>query len=145
MPSRKDVDPLRMPRGYLPDLMLIDVLHDPRRYRYRLVGTNVVGATGEERTGQFFHDVPFFRAYPTVLQQYEQVTETRRPIYSPEPFTNLRTGTAYKVDRLVLPLSSDDRLVDMLLVLFRFRSGPYASNASARRSLRKPVPLASSA
>ncbi|MGH6959636.1 MAG: hypothetical protein ACREE7_04055 [Dongiaceae bacterium] len=42
MPRRADIDPLEIPRRNLPDLMLIDVLHDPERYRYRLVGTRVV-------------------------------------------------------------------------------------------------------
>lgn len=126
MPARTDVDPLQVPRRYLPNLMLIDVLHDPRRYRYRLVGTNVVGATGADRTGRFFDEVPFFRAHPAVIQQYETVVETHQPLHSLEPFTNLITGSAYEVDRLLLPLSNDGRLVDTVLVLFQFNTGPYA-------------------
>jgi len=126
LPARKDIDPLEVPSGYLPNLMLIDVLHEPRRYRYRLVGTNVVGATGTDRTGRFFDEVPFFRTYPAVIQQYETVVETRQPLYSLEPFTNLATGSTYEVDRLLLPLSTDGRLVDTVLVLFQFNTGPYA-------------------
>jgi hypothetical protein len=126
IPSRKDIDPLRIPRGYLPDLMLIDVLHDPRRYRYRLVGTNVVAATGEDRTGRFFDSLSFFQAYPLVLQQYETVVETARPLHSLEPFTNPRNATGYEVDRLLLPLSTRGHFVDAVLVLFRFKTGPHA-------------------
>jgi hypothetical protein len=36
MPSRKDLDPLQIGPEFLPNLMLIDVLREPRRYRYRL-------------------------------------------------------------------------------------------------------------
>jgi len=126
MPARTDIDPLEIPTGYLPNLMLVDVLRDPRRYRYRLVGTNVVGATGADRTGRLFDEIPFFQAYPAVIRQYDTVVETRQPFYSLEPFTNLTTGSTYEVDRLLLPLSNDGRLVDTVLVLFQFNTGPYA-------------------
>jgi len=124
MPSRKDVDPLQIAPSHLPNLMLIDVHHDPRRYRYRLVGTNVVEASGDNRTGRYFDDVDFFKIHPRVTQQYDHVVETGRPLYSLEPFTNLRTGNNYDVDRLLLPLSSDGKHVDMLVVFFKFKSGP---------------------
>jgi hypothetical protein len=131
LPSRRDIDPLQVPRGYLPNLMLIDVLDEPRRYRYRLVGTNVVAATGQDRTGRFFDEVPFFAANPAVLDQYETVAETRRPLHSLEPFTNLITGATYEVDRLLLPLSDDGTRVNTVLVLFQFHTGPYAQRLPA--------------
>ena len=59
------------------------------------------------------------------MQQYDHVVETQKPLYSLEPFTNLRTGNDYDVDRLLLPLSSDGRQVDMLMVFFKFKSGPH--------------------
>jgi hypothetical protein len=125
MPSRKDVDPVQIAARHLPNLMLIDVLQDPRRYRYRLIGTNVVIASGEDRTGRIFEDVGFFKVHPVVIQQYNLVVETGRPLHSLEPFTNFRTGNEYDVDRLLLPLSSDGRQVDMLMVFFKFKSGPH--------------------
>jgi hypothetical protein len=139
MPSRKDIDPLQMPAGFLPNVMLIDALHGPRRYRYRLVGTNVVGATGEDRTGRFFDEVRFFQSFPTVLQQYELVVESGQPLYSLEPFTNIYTGAVYEVDRLILPLSSDGQMVDLLMVLFEFKTGPYARNWAARQYYGRPI------
>ena len=133
MPSRKDVDPPHIPPELLPNLMLIDVLHAPRRYRYRLIGTQVVAASGEDRTGQTFENVEFFKANPVVLEQYNCVAEHGRPLHSLEPFTNFATGATYDVDRLLLPLSSDGRTVDMLMVLFHFKTGAYAHH------LGKPV------
>jgi len=133
MPSRRDLDPLRIPPGYLPDVMLVDVLHAPRRLRYRLIGTHVAAASGEDRTGRFFDDVSFFRLHPTVMQQFETVAATGRPLHSLEPFTNLVNGTTYEVDRLILPLSSGGRLVDMLAVLFHFKSGPHARRLAPPR------------
>jgi hypothetical protein len=136
MPSRRDIDPLQIPPGYLPDIMLIEVLHQPRRYRYRLVGTHVVTASGEDRTGRSFDDVSFFRTNPAVMQQFEQVVDTAQPLHSLEPFTNFITGRSYDVDRIMLPLSSDGRVVDMVLVLFHFKSGPFARQLGTPQSLR---------
>src|SRR5262245_55195267 len=136
MPSRRDVDPVQIPPGYLPDIMLIEVSHQPRRYRYRLIGTHVVTASGEDRTGRSFDDVAFFKTNPTVMQQYEQVVTTGEPLLSLEPFTNFTTGQQYDVDRIMLPLSSDGRLVDMVLVLFLFKSGPFARRLATLRTAR---------
>jgi hypothetical protein len=133
MPSRKDVDVLHIPPEFLPNLMLIDVLREPRRYRYRLIGTHVVASSGEDRTGETFENVDFFKAHPVVLEQYNCVAENGRPLHSLEPFTNFVTGVTYDVDRLLLPLSSDGRTVDMMMVLFHFKTEAYA------RHLGKPV------
>jgi len=116
MPARRDIDPLQVPRGYLPNLMLVDILHDPQRYRYRLVGSHIVAATGENRTGRFFDEVRFFQDHPGVLPQYETVVKTLQPVYSLEPFTNFISQSAYEVDCLILPLSDDGQRVDTLLV-----------------------------
>jgi len=139
MPSRRDLDPLQIPAGYLPDLMLIDVFHEPRRYRYRLVGTHVVTASGEDRTGRYFDEMPFFKTNPVVMKQYDTAVATALPLYSLEPFTNFVNGRHYEVDRLMLPLSNDGRLVDMLLVAFRFKSGPFARSLTTLQSLRAPA------
>jgi hypothetical protein len=139
MPSRRDLDPLQIPSGYLPDLMLIDVSLAPLRLKYRLIGTHVVTASGEDRTGRYFDDVSFFKLHPAVMRQFEQVATVGRPLYSLEPFTNSVNGTTYEVDRLMLPLSSDGRHVDMLVVLFQFKSGPHA------RRLGTPSPERQSA
>ncbi len=125
MPSRKDVDPVQIPR-HLPNLMLVDVLRDPLRFRYRLIGTRVVAASAEDRTGQFFDQVRFFNANPTVAKHYETVVANAEPYYTDEPFHNRQSDSTYRVRRLLLPLSSDGVAVDMILVYFHFKTGPYA-------------------
>lgn len=126
MPARRDVDPLQMPPGVLPDLMLIEVAGPPRRYRYRLVGTHVVEASGEDRTGRYFDEVAYFRVNPAVIRHYDAVADSGRPMHSLEPFTNFRTGGTYEVERLLLPLAADGEHVDMIIVLFQFKTGPFA-------------------
>jgi hypothetical protein len=137
MPSRKDLDPLQISPEFLPNLMLIDVLREPRRYRYRLVGTHIVSASGEDRTGRTFENVGFFKIHPAIIEQYDSVVDTGKPLHSLEPFTNFKTGSSYNVDRLLRPLSSDDRLVDTLIVLFHFKSGPFARSLETSARKRK--------
>jgi hypothetical protein len=140
MPSRKDLDPLQIGTEFLPNLMLIDVLREPRRYRYRLIGTHVVTASGEDRTGRMFENVGFFKVHPVVVEQYGRVADTGQPLYSLEAFSNFVSGSTYEVDRLLLPLSSDGRTVDMLVVLFHFKTGPFARSLERPRSAKKPPP-----
>ena len=122
MPSRKDLDPVHVPR-HLASMMLIDVLRDPLRFRYRLVGTRVVEASGEDRTGRFFDEFEFFSVNPIVMEQYRTTVEMRQPLYSLEPFTNCIKQTSYEVERLLLPLATDGERVDMVLVYFHFKTG----------------------
>jgi len=127
MPSRADIDPAELGK-LLPNLMLIEATDGAtRRYRYRLVGTRVVQATGEDRTGRHFDEVEFFHRFPDVLAQYGQIIETASPQFMPEPFCNETHGTTYEVERLMLPLGRNDAQVDMILVHFRFMSGPYSN------------------
>jgi len=127
MPSRQDIEPTEIPR-LLRNVMLIDVLHDPARFRYRLIGTNVVDATGENRTGKCFDSVDFFAANPIVREQYAAAVATGEPVHSLEPFYRLDTRREYEVERLLLPLSSDGVTVDMILVYFHFKSGSFAAH-----------------
>ncbi|HUL05645.1 MAG TPA: PAS domain-containing protein [Candidatus Acidoferrum sp.] len=122
MPSRWDIEPTEIPR-LLRNLMLVDVLYDPIRFRYRLIGTNVVDATGENRTGKCFDTVEFITANPIVREQYVAAATTGEPVHSMEPFYRLDNRRAYEVERLLLPLSSDGVAVDMILVYFHFKSG----------------------
>jgi hypothetical protein len=124
MPSRRDIDPVDLPRQ-LPNLMLIDVEQPGPHLRYRLIGTRVVEASAENRTGEYFDNVAFFAKNPVVMQQYLRVVETGMPVLSLEPFKNFVSGSDYQAERLLLPLSSDGQTVDMLLVHFGFKSGPW--------------------
>src|SRR3954471_8865936 len=50
MPYRADIDPAEL-KPVLPALMLVDVVPDPRRFVYRLVGTHEVAGRGRDPTG----------------------------------------------------------------------------------------------
>lgn len=51
MPARRDILPEDM-RFLLGRILVLDVLHDPLRFRFRLVGTSLVEAIGFNPTGK---------------------------------------------------------------------------------------------
>ncbi|HWA45301.1 MAG TPA: PAS domain-containing protein [Hypericibacter adhaerens] len=125
MPSRADIDPAELV-PLLSNLMLVDVVEGGARFRFRLVGTRVARASGEDRTGRFFDEYAFFRAYPSVTEQYRQVVASGEPMLATEIFFNREHGTAYDVERLLLPLGREEGQTDMLLAHFRFMRGPFS-------------------
>lgn len=129
LPSRRDISPIDFPR-HLPNLMLVDVERGADkpvpRFRYRLVGTTIVEASSEDRTGRYFDEVAFFSKNPEVIADYVGVVQAAAPSFVAEPFYNPLNGTTYTADRLILPLASNGKVVDMLMVYFRFADGPYA-------------------
>ncbi len=57
MPRRRDIDPTEIPR-LLPNLQIVEIVGT--RIRYRLAGTAIVEAYGEELAGKYIDEM-FFR------------------------------------------------------------------------------------
>jgi hypothetical protein len=79
VPSRSDIDPVDV-RELLPNLMMIDVVGDPPRFRYRLVGTRVVQYTGFDFTGRCIDEM-VFQGRDFMEQCYRRMLAERRPIF----------------------------------------------------------------
>lgn len=117
MPSRADMDPVDLPRRLLPHLFLVDVEDAPRRYRYRLVGTELTALMRRELKGQYIDEMPFlFRKF--ALPAYAEVMEKRTPVYREVNAIEALWRIRYK--RLLLPLSSDGAHINMIFgAIFR--------------------------
>jgi hypothetical protein len=112
-PSRVDVDPGQI-RALLPNVFLVERLGDPPRYRYRLVGTTIVKDFGEEITGRYLDEVDFDFVTSRVVSEYDRAAKEHQPIASKWSYTK-QSGRQMTYERLILPLSSDGRTVDMFL------------------------------
>lgn len=84
LPSRDDVDPLDLPSGVLPNIILLDIVGSARyrRFRFRLVGTAIYTHVGRELTGLHIDE-----ALPEPYLSYVSFTHTtaadqRWPVYS---------------------------------------------------------------
>lgn len=105
MPSRADVDPLDL-RDCLGNLCLLDVVGEaPRRFRFRVDGSNLAALSGFELTGKFVEDVPDpdYRAF--VLALYERMVAEKAPVFL--VVTADWKGCGIEEISVTLPLSSD--------------------------------------
>lgn len=114
LPRRDDIDP-----GDLSDLLanifLVDVEENPRRYRVRLAGSEVVACFGADMTGKTIDEYDLADARDDILRQYDLAVETRAPSYHRHEFWTAAYEHHLNFERLLLPLSSDGEHVDKLL------------------------------
>ena len=113
MPGRADISPCHIPR-LLPHVSLIDVEHNPPRYRVRLAGTRLYDVYGREITGSYVEDLDWGDKSAYWMSAYRRVSKSARPAQGV-----VRTPLKDK-DHLVqfwlrLPLSTDGEAVSMIL------------------------------
>jgi hypothetical protein len=111
-PSRRDLDPVEFwfALGYV---SLIDVLHAPLRFRYRLVGTNLTDNLGYEMTGRMLDELPEPQVRAYLLERYGEVVRRRQPVV--EADNPLLDNRLWYHRTLYLPLSSGGQEIDMIM------------------------------
>jgi hypothetical protein len=113
MPARSDIDPVDVP-ALLPFIFLVDVLSDPRDFRFRLAGTHFRTFAGTEVTGRLVGDVfpPEFNA--EVLYHWNNCVERQElAVGSGKLWVPERDHVEW--EGIILPLSPDGTTVNMLL------------------------------
>jgi hypothetical protein len=114
LPARADFSPFTLDY-LLGNIILFDVLQDPQRFRYRLIGTNIVRRRGFGMTGKHLDEHPDAAFRDMALPVHEQVVAGRRPLRQLFDMIG-STGQTVQHEILVLPLSKDGDRIDMLLV-----------------------------
>ncbi|HEU4825267.1 MAG TPA: PAS domain-containing protein [Dongiaceae bacterium] len=122
MPRRRAIDPVEIPR-FLPQITIVEVVPDERRYVYRLVGTKEVDIRGRDPTGKSVIDGFFGPSLDDALGCYDRVVATRRPHYDDDPYIT-PDGRYSDDETLFLPLSEDGQTVSRILVFGTFSRGP---------------------
>ncbi len=123
LPSRADIDPADLP-FVLGDLLLVDVLRAPLRFRYRLIGTNIVQPPAMDMNGRYVDEHPDPEFRKQALSVYTQVATTGRPLSIRHDA--LMDKRVRRHLTLLLPLASDGITVDMVLVAMRYLRRPIA-------------------
>ncbi len=109
------MDPIDIPQ-LLPNVWLVDISHNPFRFKFRLFGTAHVEAMKHDYTGRWIDEVyPDFTSSDT-YSDYIHLAKKARPSH--------RCGAAsfhipdYKsIERIMLPLAQNGIDVDMMLAL----------------------------
>ncbi len=113
MPSRRDLDPVEM-KPWLSHMQLIDIFHNPRRMIYRLVGELDVTFRGYNPTGKSVEECSIGLTREETLRNYDIVIDQRTPLYDWSDYVS-PTGYMRSQEEILLPLSDDDDLVNMVL------------------------------
>lgn len=112
-PARSDIDPVEFSFA-LGNVTLVDVLYDPLRFRFRLMGTLMAQRAGFDLTGRMVDEVPVPDYRDFLLGAYRHTVETG------EPNTVLHEqtiqGKPFEFEVLRLPLAEDGEHIDMLLL-----------------------------
>lgn len=120
-PARGEIDPADIP-GLLPHLLLVEMLEGGLRQRYRLVGTEVERHFGCHMTGRCVDELMRGAYLDYIRSLYRTLIERRAPVYSENSYERAETGFGYDIApsvfrtcRLMLPLSRDGTIIDMVL------------------------------
>jgi hypothetical protein len=122
LPPRRAIDPVEIPR-FLPQITIVEVVPDARRYVYSLVGTKEVEIRGRDPTGKSVLEGFFGPSVDDALGCYDAVVRTRQPHYDDTPYIT-PDGRFSDDETLFLPLSEDGEHVSRILVFGTFSPGP---------------------
>jgi hypothetical protein len=112
-PSRADIVPAEI-KPLLRRIFLVDVVGTPPRFRFRLVGTEVVDYFGEEITGRYLDELDLDEVDHDIVADYRRVAAFGKPVCSRWTYQK-HDGKLLRYERILLPLSSDGETIDMLL------------------------------
>ncbi len=114
LPGRADFRPEDL-RYVLGGVILLDVLHEPLRFRYRLIGSGLTLRRGLDLSGQLMDDHPNPEIRAVAIACNRTVVESRQPQVW---HWRLPTVQGHRVayEGVNMPLSADGRAIDMILV-----------------------------
>lgn len=104
-PGKDFLDPLRL-RFLLGSLSLLEVEKEPLRFRYRLVGTDVVQRLDTELTGKWLDDHPVPALRPLLIQGARMVYHTGKPVYG--SLDTRALGQDWLLEVVAVPLFAPD-------------------------------------
>ena len=124
-PARRDIDPLEMV-DFLPNVILVNTASAVEDFTFRLFGTGAAFGFGDDRTGKRFGDLGAREKFDEAIESYWQCYRGVRPVYLRDRPVESEQISRYS--RLILPLSADGTVVDMLLGCVEFS---YSTQAAA--------------
>ncbi|HEY9550412.1 MAG TPA: PAS domain-containing protein, partial [Kiloniellaceae bacterium] len=123
LPGRRHLDPIDIPE-LLPNIWMIDVKRGPLRFRFRLVGTEIVKFTGRDATGCWLDEIYPGYAESDAFAFHSAVAREGKPGYRKGGVLSNPGRSTIEAERLYLPLAEDGRLVDIVLVMTLYDGEP---------------------
>ena len=113
-PKKEDIKPSNFVE-WLGYLSISEIVGSPPRFRLRLDGSIISENLNFDATGKFYEEFTKPDMYPIVIKPFLKAIETARPNYQ----TGIYQDTPARkrcFHRMVLPLSNDGKIIDMLLI-----------------------------
>lgn len=101
-PARADIDPAEM-KAFFRHVFLLDV-----------VGPEIVSRYGEELTGRYLDEIDLDDVDTDILGEYQRALRDAMLVRGQWSYER-RSGHYLNYERIMLPLSSDGRSIDMLV------------------------------
>ena len=121
MPRKRDIDPTEIPRSVLPHLQIIDVIDGGARFRFRLIGSALVAARGNDCTGKYAEEILPDDRLRLALRVYRTVCETKAPLFSRNRYYTPRRNDLF-ANRIYMPLSDDGINVHHIIAALVFET-----------------------
>jgi hypothetical protein len=99
---------------WLGHLALVDVVQRPLRFRIRLLGTRLVEYAGKDHTGQWLDECVAPEHVAETLEPFLHCVEHGTPVVRHSRYVNPRAVRS-TLERLLLPCSSDQQTIDVIL------------------------------
>ena len=113
IPDRSDFDPVDF-AALLPNILIVDVEHQPFRVRYRLVGTRVIEATGFNIVGHYLDELMPTEPEAPWMDIYLQSYLERAPIVGTSTCTTT-SGSLFTHEYGLFPLRKGGQSVDQFI------------------------------
>jgi hypothetical protein len=123
LPGRRHLDPIDIPE-LLPNIWMIDVQRPPLRFRFRLVGTEIVKFTGRDVTGRWLDEIYPDYEKTDAFRMHRDCAESGRPGYRKSGVLSNPGRNYVEAERLYLPLAEDGQEVDIVLVMTLYIGDP---------------------
>jgi hypothetical protein len=118
LPMRRDFDPpIEIPR-LVPSMIMIEVLHEPLDFVYRLIGTKVRTHLMHDLTGVRMSDVEFQRPPSVIWSHHAWVIEHAAPRFMRPPYVGPHRDFMF-IESVILPCGCGSR-VDKLMIFVDF-------------------------
>jgi hypothetical protein len=116
LPARANIDPVDIGL-LLRNIWLVDVVGDPARFRFRLIGDAVQRMGMPAKVGDFVDDFLPEENKVRMMAEFESAARDRTPVWFRGQARMPYETKMFELERLFLPLAADGVHVDVLLCL----------------------------
>ncbi len=119
LPGRQHLHPTEIPK-LLPNVWLVDVEGEPKRFRMRLIGSALQQAGIPHKPGDFVETPVPPALRQAALSDFRFVVSAREPVWFRGTPRVPHAKEVYEIERIYLPLAADGATVDVLLCMTVF-------------------------